>query len=312
MNPGNDKLTKLFNIASLYYEQDKTQNEIAAIYGVSRPLISRMLKEAKELGIVKIELCHPFREDQELLVRLNHLYHIKGGVLIENKSSDSETNKAITSGALDYMKRIRGKRYGIGWGGIIGQLISDMEKRGKEVDIAEYICPLLGNSGVSNRNYHSNELVRIFADRTDAQPEYLYAPALAAAEQELGLIKALENYKTVYDCWNRLDVALVNIGNYPSTPDFASVARYGDTLKKRQAVGRLLNYFFDINGKILASDMDYAVQIPIEILRQTPNVVGIAAANIHPKALLGALRTGIFHHIIAPEQQIGIAIEAEE
>ena len=44
------------DVARLYYEKDRTQNEIAGIYGISRPMVSKLLKEAKEEGIVKITI----------------------------------------------------------------------------------------------------------------------------------------------------------------------------------------------------------------------------------------------------------------
>ena len=41
------------------YEQELTQNEIASELGVSRPLVSRMLREARRLGIVEIRINDP-------------------------------------------------------------------------------------------------------------------------------------------------------------------------------------------------------------------------------------------------------------
>lgn len=311
MNKSDDKIKRLIEIAKLYYEQHKTQSEIAKMHQVSRPLVSRMLKEAKDMGIVRIEICQPSDRNQITLNQVRSAYRIYGGVIVPNQSSESQTNQSLIARALDYMKGLNQKRYGIGWGTIIGQMVSALEKREPEDGSARYVCPLLGNSGVSNRNYHSNELVRIFAEGTGAQPEYLYTPALATTEAELKLIRELENYKAVFEAWSHLDVAVVNIGNYPSSPDFASVARYGETLKKEKAVGRLLNYFFDVNGNVIHSNMDYAIQIPLELLTRTPHVVGMAASNIHRKALLGAMRTGMFQHIIAPENQIKEALEIE-
>lgn len=311
MNKSDEKIKRLIEIAKLYYEQDKTQSEIAKMYQVSRPLVSRMLKEAKDMGIVRIEIGQPSDRNQIILNQLRSAYRICGGVVVPNKSSESQTNQMLIASALDHIKGLNQNRYGIGWGNIIGLMVSAMEKQEPEDSSARYACPLLGNSGVSTRNYHSNELVRIFAEGMSAQPEYLYAPALATTEAELKLIRELENYKTVFESWSHLDVAVVNIGNYPSSPDFASVARYGEALKKGKAVGRLLNYFFDVSGNVFYSDMDYAIQIPLELLARTQHVVGIAASNIHRKALLGAMRTGMFQHIIAPENQIKEALEIE-
>ena len=59
MNIRQDKLQRLTYVARCYYEQERTQNEIACELGVSRPLISRMLREARQLGIVEIRINEP-------------------------------------------------------------------------------------------------------------------------------------------------------------------------------------------------------------------------------------------------------------
>ena len=96
-----------------------------------------------------------------------------------------------------------------------------------------------------------------------------------------------------------MDTALVNIGNYPSTPDFATVARYGSRLRKGHACGRMLAYYFNQQGELISSEQDYAIQIPLELLQSCPNVIGVCSANTSVRALRGALNTGYFTHLIA-------------
>lgn len=122
-------------------------------------------------------------------------------------------------------------------------------------------------------------------------------------------MKSLDNYREVCRSWERLDVALVNIGNFPSTPDFASEARYGDRLSRQKAVGRILNYYIDVEGQVIRSDTDYAIQIPLELLAKTRYAVGICSANTSPKALRGALKSGYINHILAPEHVIREMLE---
>ena len=55
----------LYNIAKMYYQDNMGQQEIANVVGVSRPMISKMLKEAKETGIVEITLHAPLRYENE-------------------------------------------------------------------------------------------------------------------------------------------------------------------------------------------------------------------------------------------------------
>ena len=222
MNRDKNKLEKLTDIARLYYEQDKTQNEIARLYGVSRPLISRMLKEAKEMGIVKIEICPPYDEEARIVERAKEVFGIRGGMAVQGAGNDNEINDAVSRDAIFYMQSLNQASVGIGWGHIIGSLVSYMERNEPVDGLAYRVCPLIGNSGVGNRNYHSNELVRIFAQQCHGSPEYFYAPFIVTSEQEREIIRELESYQAVEKAWRGLDMALVNIGNYPSVPDFAS------------------------------------------------------------------------------------------
>lgn len=309
MNISEEKLRKLIEVSRLYYEQNKTQNEIAALYQVSRPLISRMLQEARDYGIVKIEICSPLEQNQGMKQQLCSLFGIKGGAFVQGSGNDNFINDQLSKAAIEYMTGLEQDNYGIGWGHIIGNTVSYMEQREPIKGLGKRICPLIGNSGVGNRNYHSNELVRIFSLQTGAAPEYLYAPALVSSKQELSLMRGLENFRSVQNAWENLQVALVNIGNYPSTPDFASAARYGSMLTTQKAVGRMLGYFFDINGTVFHSENDYMLQIPLENLSRIPHVVGICSANTNPRAVLGALRSGYINHLIAHESAVQAVLE---
>ena len=46
-------------VAELYYDQNKTQDEIGTQLGISRFKAGRMLTQARERGIVRIEIVHP-------------------------------------------------------------------------------------------------------------------------------------------------------------------------------------------------------------------------------------------------------------
>ena len=311
MNIGNEKLRKLTEIAKLYYEQDKTQSEIAKQYQVSRPLVSRMLKEAKAAGIVHIEIRSPDGE-QILNERAKGKFGIRNGIFIAAEESDRLTNHVLAEETIKYLRGLKGEYFGIGWGTIIGVTTTLMEEQPIEKCAFRTICPLVGNSGVSNRNYHTNENVRILAQHTGAYPSYLYTPAFAETQQELDLIRQLEYYKSVYHQWEKLNVALVNIGNYPSVPDFASGARYGRLLVERKAAGRLLAYYYDGQGEIIRSDTDYAIQIPTELLGRCAHVIGICSANVQPRALYGALKTGLIDTVIATQELMKAALEWQE
>lgn len=59
-NPGVDRSRELLaQVAVLYYERNLPQREIADLLHVSRSTVSRMLDEARELGIVEVRISRP-------------------------------------------------------------------------------------------------------------------------------------------------------------------------------------------------------------------------------------------------------------
>ena len=59
MNMRELKERDILKICYLYYQEEKTQEEISKLFGVSRFKISRTLKEAKRKGYVTITINDP-------------------------------------------------------------------------------------------------------------------------------------------------------------------------------------------------------------------------------------------------------------
>ncbi len=274
MAPSKEKLLRLAHVARRYYLEDWKQIDIARELGVSRPLVSRMLGEARELGVVQITVYEPGEESAVLLDRLRLSTSLQGGVLVEDGRDDDATNQLLSQGAVDLLRQIGARRLGVGWGHLIGQLVTWLEENPQPSSTVTDIFPLVGNASIPARNYQSNENVRLMAQQLGAAPHFLYLPALPESLEEKQLLCSTE-------------------------VDFASLVRYGSLLQQQHTCGRLLVYYFNEAGTVIQSDQDFAIQIPLELLKQCPHIVGVCSANTSEKALRGALRSGIFTHIAA-------------
>lgn len=294
-----EKQKKLAYVARRYYLEDQRQSDIARELGVSRPMVSRMLSEARELGVVEIVIHEPGTQAARLLEHLERSHAIRGGILVEEGTDDDATNQLLSQGAVDLLRQIGTRRLGVGWGYLIGQLVTWLEENPQPESTVTDICPLVGNASIPARNYQSNENVRLMAQQLGAAPHFLYLPALPDSLEEKRLLCSSEIYRQIHQQWQQIDTALVNIGDYPSSPDFASLVRYGSLLQQQHACGRMLVYYFNETGTIIQSEQDFAIQVPLETLMQCPNIIGVCSANTSAKALRGALRTGAFTHIVA-------------
>ena len=303
------KQKKLAYVARKYYLEDQKQSDIARDLGVSRPLVSRMLSEARELGIVEITIHEPGAREARLLERLQLSSSIRGGVLVEEGAPADATNRLLSQGALELLRQLGVRRLGVGWGYLIGQLVSWLEENPQPSSTITDICPLVGNASIPARNYQSNENVRLMAQQMGATPHFLYLPALPESLEEKQVLCSTEVYRQIHQQWETLDTALVNIGDYPSSPDFASLVRYGSLLQRQRACGRMLIYYFNEDGFVIQSEQDFAIQIPIEILKRCPNIIGVCSANTSAKALCGALKSGFFTHLVARSELIKTLLE---
>lgn len=298
MGISEEKQKKLAYVARRYYLDDRKQSDIAKELGVSRPLVSRMLAEAREHGVVEIRIHAPAARQGRLVEQLRHSTSIRDSVLVEDGQDDDATNQLLSQGAVQLLWQLRSRRLGIGWGHLIGQLVTWLEANPQLSSTVTDICPLVGNADIPARNYQSNENVRLIAQQLGAAPHFIYLPALPDSLEEKQLLCSSEIYRQIQSQWDKMDTALVNIGNYPSSPDFASLVRYGDLLQQERTCGRLLVYYFNPQGKVIQSEQDFAIQIPLEQLRRCPNIIGVCSANTSVRALRGALKTGLFTHLV--------------
>ena len=294
-----EKQKRLVYAARRYYLEDQKQSDIARELGISRPMVSRLLAEAREFGVVEIKIHDPERQSDALLEQLRSAGLIQGGVLVEDGADSDETNQRLSQGAVALLGEIGARRLGVGWGYLIGQLVTWLEQHPQPHSAITDICPLVGNASIPARNYQSNENVRLIPQQLGAAPHFLYLPALPESLEEKHLLCSTEVYRQIQVQWSKMDTALVNIGNYPSSPDFASLVRYGSLLQQERTCGRLLVYYFNEAGKVIQSEQDFAIQIPLDILRRCPRIIGVCSANTSARALRGALKTGLFSHIVA-------------
>lgn len=301
MIPADKKVERMLTVARMYYEQGKTQNEIASAIGVSRPLVSVLLTEARECGIVTITV-NDIRVTAELLTeRLRARFGVERVVIIPDEDIDDNTNKALAARAYAeiFSSENENARLGIGWGSMLDKMASYAESLADVKKGDGRIFPLVGGINSVIRSYHTNELVRILALKSGKRPAFLYIPALLDTNADLELTKRTEPYALIEKEWRAMEQAVVSLSNFPSYPDLGVKSFYGDRLTERHAVGRILAYYFDVNGRIIRPQEETALQIPIDILRRA-QVTALCSGQVKPEAVAGALRLGIINTVMLP------------
>jgi len=68
--------------AELYYEENKTQEEIGSLLRITRWKVGRLLSEARESGIIKIEIVHPRARRLAMEHELNERFGFDASVVV--------------------------------------------------------------------------------------------------------------------------------------------------------------------------------------------------------------------------------------
>ena len=300
-----EKIQRIIEVARMYYLDNMTQNEIAKKLNISRPLVSKILSDAKELGIVTIQIKSPFNDKESVMKKMQEIYNLQGGLIVEQLSTTALTDQNIFKDTIGFLQKNLSdvKVLGLGWGNMIGPFIDKIESEEKFLSLKGKVVPLIGNTNMSAREYHPNDLIRVFGEKTSLTPAYLFAPAFLTTEQEKEVFMNIENYKEISKMWEKIDTAFIGINSHPSVPDLATALRFGNALNEKKAVGKILSYYFDKDGNIIEGENDFSIQISWENLKKIKKVIGIASSKTNKKAIIGALKTGIFTHIILSENQ---------
>ena len=303
--PSADKrIERMVTIARMYYEQDMTQNEIAKALGISRPLVSILLTEAKSCGIVTFQI-HDVANTQQLLV--NQLEQKFPGIqfqIVPDEGTADDTDNLLAKTAFQYcFHRLSDvKNIGVGWGSMLSRMTTVIEETaGAKAHTDRNIFPLVGGIRTSYRGYHTNEIVRMIGEKTGSDVHYLYFPAFFDETADLEYIKGMEDFQFINQLWSNMDVALISISNYPSYPDVGVKYRFGNDLMKKNAVGRLLAYYYDIHGELIDPWINGAMQPDMQQLRDSGQVVAVCSTQLRPECVIGALCTNVIKTILLPE-----------
>lgn len=304
MASADKRIERMVTISRMYYEQDMTQNEIAKALGISRPLVSILLTEAKHCGIVTFQI-HDVANSRQLMI--NQLETRFPGIqfqIIPDESSEDATDNLLAKTAFQFcfQQLADAKNIGIGWGSMLSRMAAVAEEGAAGKDRSDKnVFPLVGGIRTSYRGYHTNEIVRMIGEKTGMDVHYLYFPAFFDETADLEYIKGMEDFQFINQFWSNMDVALISVSNYPSYPDIGIKYRFGNDLMKKNAVGRLLAYYYDIHGNLIDPWINGAMQPDMRQLRGSRQVVAVCSTQLRAECVIGALCTDVIKTMLIPE-----------
>lgn len=313
----------LAHIAHLYYNEGLSQQEISRTVKYSRSGISRMLAEARELGIVEIRVHHPLmrniRSEEALKWRFPELRRIS--VYRTDTLDYTQTLRHLATQAAEYVTDLvgPGKTVGVSWGTAVYEVVNALRPSSYYPDLT--VVQLIGALNSVNPKIDGPDLARRFAQMYGGQYQILPAPLLVDSERMRDTLMAERPLRQVLELARTAELAVVGIGTVD--PEMSSMVRAGFLSEEELlqiaaagAVGDVCGIHFDVAGAILDIPINRRVMgIGSERLRTIPNVVAVASGAAKVKSIVGALRAGLINTLFTDEvtvQGILSLLSAEE
>ncbi|MGF1772769.1 sugar-binding transcriptional regulator [Vibrio maritimus] len=292
----NDLLTE---IAVAYYQDGATQEEISKKFGVSRAKIGRLLKQARDEGIVEITVKYHPVYSAKIEQRLIERFGVKRA-LIALDQPDEESQRMQVGGLVsNYLAQtLRGGTVvTVGQGRNVSAVAHHMGV------IAPRDCKFVcGIGGIHPRGgrFNADHICRQLAKKYGGSSETLYAPAYAENRDQKMAFMQNATVKQTLDLARKADVAVVGVGDMSENSYMVDLGWFttDEVVQSRLnqgVVGDFAGYdFFDIQGRAANTVMsDRVIGLGLEEFRRISEVIAIASENSKPMALLGALRTGV-------------------
>jgi DNA-binding transcriptional regulator LsrR (DeoR family) len=297
--PTDGQLRLITKVARMYHERGIRQTEIAETLHISQARVSRLLKRATELGIVRTVVAAAPGVHTELEEALEDRYGLAEAVVVDVEGSNEDVIAALGSVGATYLETTLTGRERIGISSWSQTLLAVVDRmRPFRLPGAESVVQLMGGVGNSSVQTQGNRLLTEFARLVGATATFVPAPALVGNRtMREGLLNdaAMESISKE---WPRLTMVLAGIGSLPPSPLLRASGNAADLadqdrLHAAGAVGDVCLRFFDSAGTLVPSDLDdRVVGIDADTLRSIPRRIGIAGGQSKHKAIHAAARGG--------------------
>jgi len=287
----------LMRVARRYYEDEATQAEIAEEEGLSRIKVGRLLRQAREEGVVDVRIqVHP-SVAEDLEGKLKDRFGIKAALIAVDHHDETSQRKEVALLVADYLERslYDGVTVAVGMGRNVAAVANTHGQPG--LRLGTFVCGT-GGASKAGEPWNADHICRKLARRFGGIPETLYAPAFVPEQDLRDDLMRNQTVKQTFDLATRADFALIGIGDLGEESHMMRMGwfRRDEIYQARAAgvVGDLMGYdFFDLEGRerneILGGRV---IGLRLAHLRNIPNVVALASEPTKMLAVLAALRTG--------------------
>ncbi|HTF48463.1 MAG TPA: sugar-binding domain-containing protein [Pseudonocardia sp.] len=311
---GPAQLVLTASIARRYYLDGRSKIEIAEEFALSRFKVARLLDDARNSGLVRIEIGFPGTVDVELSARLMDALRLRHCVVTDTPDDHpASLREHLGSAAADLLSEvITGEDVlGLSWARSVSAMVSAL-RRLPPVPVIQ----LTGALARPDVDDSSIELVRDVARISGGPAYFFYAPLAVPDATTARVLRGQPEVAQAFARIGSVTRAVVGVGAWEpeqSTVFDATGEAERQELAQQGVIADVSGTLVDVHGEVVRAGLtDRTIAITAEQMRAIPEVIGIVYGLPKARAVLASVRAGLVNSLVTHSTLATALIEAAE
>ena len=303
---------QLFTIAQMYYEQDLTQEEISKKLFISRSNISRLLKQAKDAGIVEVNVHYPFERKRRYESEFKRRYGIEDICIVDlSDSSGFELYAQTTKKAASYLnaKLNNNSIVALSCGNSLCGVVHELHPKKYLPNMQ--VVPLMGSIETPEPILDSFYMVRQMADVYKCKSQMIMSPFRVDDEK---MCSNLMKRPAIVEALTTAENATIMVTGIGAKKQVGYLAKEeANEFFSSGAVGYIVGYYFDKNGVVIDKPKYYNKLIcASRKMFEIPERMAVVADPNKAEATLAALKGKLINCLVTNNIVANKILEADK
>ena len=292
----------MVKVSKLYYQENNTQQEVAAAVGLSRQTVGRILETARREGIVQVRILDESQQRyQKMEEKICDFFALQNVVVEPVYDYRAESiRRSLGVRASRYLFEIlsEDQTLAVSWGRTMLEVVKAMKNSDRKVDIVQ----LNGSLGTIYSEINSNELARLLSDKFDGSYYYLPAPGVVDTVKIRDLLLKERTIRVPLERARKADLAAIGVGALDDSL-LSSLGFFHDSekaeMKKKGIVGDICLHMLDQEGRVVNTRWeDRIIGVSMEDLQELDSVIAIAGGTEKVEAIIASLKSGVVNVLV--------------
>jgi DNA-binding transcriptional regulator LsrR (DeoR family) len=285
-------------IARRFYHDGQSRIQISEELGLSRFKVARILEEAVERGIVKIEISTPDSIDLELSLALKERFGLSRALAVVVPGdlpavTQDHLGRAVASLLSEIV--VEGDVLGLTAGRTITAMAGHLDKLA--------YCDVVQLAGVAGPAVDNGvEVIRKVSRISHGRSHAIYAPLVVENAETAAALRREPSISSTLRRFDSVTKAVLAVGSWnpPDSQLHDTAAQLGivDDLLALGVQAELCSTLLDKDGGVIEAIAARSIAINTAQLRSVPEVIAVAGGPFKGAAVAAALRSGIVKSLV--------------